>query len=737
VITWTRLWILSLLLVLGTFSIHVHAAGKLDVNASRAQLEEIKTGLKQRVLDAGDLTTALTDIQALYDQAKTCVAVNKKELEKVTSLLKKTSADSSLLKQDDSYLFLQKEKEHNKTAITQCTLLMFKTYETKKLVEHELGTERDSTLFNKESPIWVKIYDSNLFNMDLDLDVFYHFSGVEELQQKHSFFWVGVVFILALVLAYLASWVCSVMMSKQKKGSLWHGLTRYIPYLVFISVMFLFFTQTFTGVYPRPLIALVFRYGLVFVVALACCSVAIAFFLKHKKISSAMARALQWRAVVFLGIGLFGLLSTLLFRGQDLGSAVGLLKQSIILMLLSLLFLSSFWVVFSSSIIKKKLSKRPTWFIKICLFLITVITIVAVCLGYYKFSIFFFPNILASIVLLVVIKRLSNLLGKAYAAVADPDRPLAYKLYQWTGIPPKNKLVELYVIRLLFNLALIMWSMVLLMLIWDVPQYYLLKVKDFFTNDIKVFDVSINIQHILRGLFVFCFIMLIGRALAGFTSMKTRASDQKKYVRVTLVTMIHYGSFVIAVFAALLIAGVNLGGFAIVAGALSVGMGFGLQSIASDFVSGLILIVNRPVKPGDHVIIDGEEGFIQKISILSTTLKTFEKSSMIIPNSNLVSKSVKNYTYNSKLSRITCTVVLNNMVDIRRGQKALLDAAAAHSEVLQDKLNKPKVLFSLEPALTLKLWCFIDDVNRKHIVLSELNQEIVTLFKKRGIEISV
>jgi potassium-dependent mechanosensitive channel len=737
VITLARCWVLSLLFVLSIFSLNAYAVTKFDVDASRAQLEEIKTGIKQRVLDASDLAAALSDIETLYNAAKVCVKNNKKELKKVTELLEKTKEDASLLKQDASYIFLQKEQVNKKYEITQCTLLMYKTYETKKIVQHELGTERDSTLFNKEAPIWVKIHESKLFNIDLDLDVFYRFSGVEELQQKHSFFWVGVVFIMALVLMYLASWLWSVMMSKQKKASLLHGLTRYIPYFVFLSLMFFFFRQTFSGVYPRPLLALVFRYGLIFVVALALCSAVIAFFLKYKKISSVMARALQWRVVVFLGIGLLGLFSTLIFRGQDLGSAVGLLKESIILMLLSLIFLSSFWVVFSSSTVKERLSKRVTWFIKTCLFLVTIITIVAVCLGYYEFAMFFFPNILMTIVLLVVIKRLSILLGKAYTAVADPDRPLAYKLYQWTGIPPKNKLVELYVIRLLFNLALILWGIALLMIIWDVPQYYLLKTKDFFTADIKIFDVHVNIQHILRGLFAFCFIMLIGRALAGLTSMKSRSSDQKKYVRVTLVTMIHYASFVIGVFAALLIAGVNLSGFAIVAGALSVGMGFGLQSIASDFVSGLILIVNRPVKPGDHVVIDGEEGFIQKISILSTTLKTFEKSSMIIPNSNLVSKSVKNYTYRDKLSRITCTVILKNMIDIRRGQKALLEIASTHPEVLQDKLNQPKVLFSLDPALTLKLWCFINDVNRKHIVLSELNQEIVKVFKKRDIEISV
>ncbi len=107
---------------------------------------------------------------------------------------------------------------------------------------------------------------------------------------------------------------------------------------------------------------------------------------------------------------------------------------------------------------------------------------------------------------------------------------------------------------------------------------------------------------------------------------------------------------------ALLLGGARLGldlqKFAIVAGALSVGIGFGLQSIANNFVSGLILLWERGIRVGDWVVVGTEQGFVRRINARATEIETFDRSTLIVPNSTLVSGTVKNWMYNDRVARI-------------------------------------------------------------------------------------
>src|SRR5256885_2868162 len=143
-----------------------------------------------------------------------------------------------------------------------------------------------------------------------------------------------------------------------------------------------------------------------------------------------------------------------------------------------------------------------------------------------------------------------------------------------------------------------------------------------------------------------------------------------------------YVGIVIAALAAFSYAGFNLSSLAIVAGALSVGIGFGLQSVVHNFVSGLILLAERPIKVGDLVVVGGEEGYVRKISVRSTEVETSERARVLIPNSCFITEKVKNWTLRDNTRRIVIPLTLGYGCDPRKVRARLLKVAQDNASVM-------------------------------------------------------
>ena len=232
-------------------------------------------------------------------------------------------------------------------------------------------------------------------------------------------------------------------------------------------------------------------------------------------------------------------------------------------------------------------------------------------------------------------------------------------------------------------------------------------------------------------------------ALIMFTRFVQRTTDRRVLahlrmdggVRNSLKTLIGYVGLVIAFMTGVGMLGFNLSNLAIIAGALSVGIGFGLQSIVNNFVSGLILLFERPIKVGDWVVTNSGEGIVKKISVRSTEVETFDRSSILIPNSELISSSVTNWTHKNKIGRVIVPVGVAYKEDPDQIMGILREVSTRVEGVLKDP--PPQIFFMAfgDSSIDFELRLFIPDVTQGPVVRTRARIEIFKAFREAGVEI--
>ena len=205
------------------------------------------------------------------------------------------------------------------------------------------------------------------------------------------------------------------------------------------------------------------------------------------------------------------------------------------------------------------------------------------------------------------------------------------------------------------------------------------------------------------------------------------------------VTTSGYLGIAVAILVALSVAGVEFTNLAIIAGALSVGIGFGLQNIVNNFVSGLILLVERPIRTGDWIVVGATEGYVKKISIRSTQILTFDRADVIVPNSELIAGQVTNWMLTDPWGRVKVPVGVAYGSDTARVMQIMVDVANKHPQVMNNYpgIPDPRVLFFGfgDSSLDFELRCVIRDVDKRLQTRSDLFLAIDAAFREAGIEI--
>lgn len=255
-------------------------------------------------------------------------------------------------------------------------------------------------------------------------------------------------------------------------------------------------------------------------------------------------------------------------------------------------------------------------------------------------------------------------------------------------------------------------------------------------NGVQFGDIRLSLDSLIVLAVVFSLGVFITRWLKNLLRRSVLPQTRMDSgAQTAIVTGTGYVGLTLAALIAVSTAGLNLSSLAVVAGALSVGIGFGLQTIVSNFVSGIILLIERPIKEGDWIEVSGQSGYVRKISVRSTRIETFDRHDVIIPNSDLIAGTVRNMTLSNKSGRLLLPVRVAYGSDLEKVKSILIDAARGHFTIA--RYPAPFVIFSGlgESALNFELRCYLKDVNNILTTKSDLYFTIYNELGKAGIEI--
>ncbi len=208
--------------------------------------------------------------------------------------------------------------------------------------------------------------------------------------------------------------------------------------------------------------------------------------------------------------------------------------------------------------------------------------------------------------------------------------------------------------------------------------------------------VSALLLYVLAGRFSH---WTLARILA-----RTKMEEGQK---LAIVGLVHYAVLIFGGAVILQNAGIQLTAFAIVASALGVGVGFGLQNIISNFISGLIVLLERPIEIGDRIEVAGVEGVVKEVGARRTTVVTPDQVAILVPNQKFITDNVTNYLYLARTVRLRVPVTIAAGQDIRRVESLLL-AAAGHTDLLADPPPRVAIVGLAASGVALELWAWYD-----------------------------
>lgn len=260
-------------------------------------------------------------------------------------------------------------------------------------------------------------------------------------------------------------------------------------------------------------------------------------------------------------------------------------------------------------------------------------------------------------------------------------------------------------------------------------------------TDILTFGLTIGERHFSIALILAAGIVLYGAFLFSW-AIQTLLLDgvilsrkMQQGVRISIARLVHYAVVLVGFVVTLSVLGFDFTNIAIIGGAVGVGIGFGMQTIVNNFVCGLIMLFERPVKVGDSVEFGNQQGRVKQVGLRATVVETYDNAEIVVPNADLITSQVTNWTLAERRRRLKLSVGVAYGSDVALVMQTLMECAENHSMVLSDP--KPAVIFFGFGASSLdfELRVWIADFDHHLQVLTEINRDIDQRFRELNIEI--
>lgn len=361
-------------------------------------------------------------------------------------------------------------------------------------------------------------------------------------------------------------------------------------------------------------------------------------------------------------------------------------------------------------------------------------SILADALGYVALGRFVTTQIvwISTVVSLLVL--LTMLVDELTAAWFRREGVVGSRLIASVGFAPRSLTQVGVLFNGLIRVVLIGLAVLLVIAPWGIDSISVFEsVRQLFFG-FRIGSITISMATIIAGIAVFAVGVAITRGLQGW--LETRFLPTTRLdsgLRNSIRTSVGHIGMIIAATIAFGYAGLDLSNIAIVAGALSVGIGLGLQSIVNNFVSGMILLAERPIRAGDWIAVGAEEGIVKRINVRATEIETFDRATVIVPNSSLISGVVKNMVLRDRSGRIIVPIPVAKTSDPEAVKAILLAVAKEHTLILA--YPEPVVLFTNFTATSLEfeLRCYLSDIGQGAIVRSDIRYRSLARFAAAGI----